>query len=103
MQTRFSPQVRHNASGNCLDTMGRKEGEQVGITRCHGLGGHQLWAITKSGELQAGDTGCLEVTSATAPVLFRPCGRTYRNRPKDAQQFQFTGKVSRVLLSFSSL
>lgn len=27
---------------NCLDTMGRKTGENVGITYCHGLGGNQV-------------------------------------------------------------
>ena len=35
-------EVRNEVSGLCLDTMGRKENEKVGIFSCHGQGGNQV-------------------------------------------------------------
>ena len=35
-------QMRHKASNLCLDTMGRKSGEKVGLEHCHGQGGNQV-------------------------------------------------------------
>lgn len=35
-------QIQHSDSGRCLDSMGRKNGEKVGIVNCHGMGGNQV-------------------------------------------------------------
>jgi len=35
-------EIRNEDSQYCLDTMGRKSGEAVGMGYCHGLGGNQV-------------------------------------------------------------
>ena len=35
-------QVRNKKTNLCLDTMGKKSGERVAITPCHGQGGNQV-------------------------------------------------------------
>ena len=35
-------QMKNDGLHNCLDTMGRKSGEEVGLSYCHGLGGNQV-------------------------------------------------------------
>lgn len=34
--------VKNVEMRNCLDTMGRRTGENVGLSYCHGLGGNQV-------------------------------------------------------------
>jgi len=34
--------VKNVETQTCLDTMGRRTGENVGISYCHGLGGNQV-------------------------------------------------------------
>merc|ERR1719464_2461314 len=34
-------EMKNDGTHNCLDTMGRKSGEEVGLSYCHGLGGNQ--------------------------------------------------------------
>ena len=34
--------VQNVETQSCLDTMGRRTGENVGISYCHGLGGNQV-------------------------------------------------------------
>lgn len=36
--------VKNVETQTCLDTMGRRTGENVGISYCHGLGGNQVCA-----------------------------------------------------------
>merc|ERR1711887_244435 len=43
----FLGEIRNDATHNCLDTMGRKSGEEVGLSYCHGLGGNQAWVYNK--------------------------------------------------------
>lgn len=35
-------QIRNVETNQCLDNMGRKENEKVGIFNCHGMGGNQV-------------------------------------------------------------
>ena len=35
-------QIKNKASGACIDSMGRKSGEKVGLVHCHGMGGNQV-------------------------------------------------------------
>ena len=34
--------MRNKETGLCLDSMGRKQGEKVGMVSCHGMGGNQV-------------------------------------------------------------
>ena len=38
-------QIRNKVTGLCLDSMGRKSGEKVGMVACHGFGGNQVSKI----------------------------------------------------------
>lgn len=35
-------QMKNAETQNCLDTLSRKSGENVGMSYCHGLGGNQV-------------------------------------------------------------
>ena len=35
-------QIKNKESGACIDSMGRKSGEKVGLVHCHGMGGNQV-------------------------------------------------------------
>ena len=35
-------QIRNKETSQCLDSMGRKAGEKVGMVGCHGMGGNQV-------------------------------------------------------------
>jgi len=47
----------------CLDTLGHLVGGHVGLYTCHGTGGNQDWALTKSGNVKHSDL-CLSVPAA---------------------------------------
>merc|ERR1712241_599144 len=36
-------EIKNVGTHNCMDTMGRKSGEEVGLSYCHGMGGNQAW------------------------------------------------------------
>lgn len=38
-------EISNVANNYCLDTYGRKNGENVAVSRCHGLGGNQVGSI----------------------------------------------------------
>lgn len=38
--------VKNVETHTCLDTMGRRTGENVGISYCHGLGGNQVCILS---------------------------------------------------------
>ena len=56
----------------CLDTMSRKAGQKIGVSICHGLGGNQVFAYTKSKQIMS-DDNCLDAASASAPVKLLRC------------------------------
>ena len=68
----LSPQIKNDATHNCLDTMGRKSGEQVGLSFCHGLGGNQVFAYTKRQQVMS-DDNCLDSASKDGPVKLVRC------------------------------
>lgn len=57
---------------NCLDTMGRKSGEKIGSSYCHGLGGNQVFAYTKRHQIMS-DDNCLDASNALGPVNLVRC------------------------------
>ncbi|XP_029633286.1 polypeptide N-acetylgalactosaminyltransferase 1 isoform X4 [Octopus sinensis] len=65
-------EIRNKASGLCLDSMGRKSGEKVGMVSCHGFGGNQIFSYTKKQALQTDDV-CLDVSAVGGPVKLFQC------------------------------
>jgi len=68
----FLGEIRNDATHNCLDTMGRKSGEDLGLSYCHGLGGNQVFAYTKRQQVMS-DDNCLDAASADGPVKLVRC------------------------------
>ncbi|XP_018568163.1 polypeptide N-acetylgalactosaminyltransferase 5 isoform X1 [Anoplophora glabripennis] len=64
--------IRNVETRNCLDTMGRKSGENLGMTYCHHLGGNQVFAYTKRQQIMS-DDNCLDASSRTGPVKLVRC------------------------------
>ncbi|XP_063227799.1 polypeptide N-acetylgalactosaminyltransferase 5 isoform X2 [Bacillus rossius redtenbacheri] len=64
--------VRNAETQNCLDTMGRKGGENLGMSYCHGLGGNQVFAYTKRQQIMS-DDNCLDASSPEGPVKLVRC------------------------------
>lgn len=56
-------EIRNQDTNVCLDTYGRKSGEPVGVTSCHGQGGNQVFAFTKRRQIMS-DDNCLDVGNA---------------------------------------
>lgn len=52
--------------------MGRKGGENVGISYCHGLGGNQVFAYTKRQQIMS-DDNCLDATGTDGMVKLIRC------------------------------
>ncbi|XP_011703052.1 PREDICTED: polypeptide N-acetylgalactosaminyltransferase 5 isoform X2 [Wasmannia auropunctata] len=64
--------VKNVETQTCLDTMGRRTGENVGISYCHGLGGNQVFAYTKRQQIMSDDM-CLDAASPQGPVKIVRC------------------------------
>ncbi|XP_034948110.1 polypeptide N-acetylgalactosaminyltransferase 5 isoform X2 [Chelonus insularis] len=64
--------VKNLEMRNCLDTMGRRSGENVGLSYCHGLGGNQVFAYTKRQQIMSDDM-CLDAASPQGPVKIVRC------------------------------
>ncbi|XP_048389792.2 polypeptide N-acetylgalactosaminyltransferase 13 isoform X4 [Stegostoma tigrinum] len=65
-------EIRNVATNQCLDNMGRKENEKVGIFNCHGMGGNQVFSYTAEKEIRTDDL-CLDVSRLNGPVVMLKC------------------------------
>lgn len=65
-------EIRNVHSNMCLDTYGRKSGENAAISVCHGLGGNQVFAYTKRKQIMA-DDNCLDAQGQRGPVKLIRC------------------------------
>lgn len=65
-------QIKNVESKNCLDTMGRKSGENLGMTYCHKLGGNQVFAYTKRQQIMS-DDNCLDANHKKGPIKLVRC------------------------------
>lgn len=63
-------EIRNKATGQCIDSMGRKSGEKVGMVQCHGMGGNQVFAYTGSKQLATDDNLCVDA-SYNSPLFTR--------------------------------
>jgi hypothetical protein len=89
----FVFQIKNDGTHNCLDTMGRKSGEELGLSYCHGLGGNQVhsfkkmyfilffvmfcpifqvFAYTKRQQIMS-DDNCLDAASPDGPIKLVRC------------------------------
>ncbi|XP_063904455.1 polypeptide N-acetylgalactosaminyltransferase 5 isoform X3 [Zophobas morio] len=64
--------IRNVETKNCLDTMGRKSGENLGMTYCHNLGGNQVFAYTKRQQVMS-DDNCLDANHKNGPIKLVRC------------------------------
>ncbi|XP_060034139.1 polypeptide N-acetylgalactosaminyltransferase 13 isoform X4 [Erinaceus europaeus] len=65
-------EIRNVETNQCLDNMGRKENEKVGIFNCHGMGGNQVFSYTADKEVRTDDL-CLDVSRLSGPVVMLKC------------------------------
>lgn len=65
-------EIKNAETANCLDTFGRKSGENVAMGSCHGLGGNQVFAYTKRQQIMS-DDNCLDAASKIGPVKLLRC------------------------------
>lgn len=65
-------EVKNELRGVCLDTMGRKGKEDMGLTPCHHQGGNQALSYTKGLHLKL-DENCVSYNAASGRVLLDFC------------------------------
>ncbi|KAL0275331.1 UNVERIFIED_CONTAM: hypothetical protein PYX00_003213 [Menopon gallinae] len=68
----FLGDIKNAESEQCLDTLGRKSGENLGMNYCHNLGGNQVFSYTKRQQVIA-DDNCLDAASTKGPVKLIRC------------------------------
>ncbi|XP_068101870.1 polypeptide N-acetylgalactosaminyltransferase 13 isoform X4 [Hyperolius riggenbachi] len=81
-------EIRNVETNQCLDNMGRKENEKVGIFNCHGMGGNQVFSYTADKEIRTDDL-CLDVSRLNGPVIMLKCHHMRGNQlwEYDAEHF----------------
>jgi len=84
-------EIQNTVSKQCLDTMGRKEGENVGIYLCHGQGGNQVFSYTLDKEIRVDDL-CLDVARSSSPVQMVKC-----HHQKGNQLWEFNDKTFQLI------
>lgn len=65
-------EIRNIETNNCLDTFGRKSGENIALSRCHGLGGNQVFAYTKRDQIMS-DDNCMDSSGPKSPIRLVRC------------------------------
>uniref|UniRef100_T1KGN1 Polypeptide N-acetylgalactosaminyltransferase n=1 Tax=Tetranychus urticae TaxID=32264 RepID=T1KGN1_TETUR len=65
-------EIRNVAINHCLDTFGRKSGENAAMSQCHGMGGNQVFAYTKRKQIMS-DDNCLDASSKKEPIKMIRC------------------------------
>lgn len=65
-------EIKNAGTLSCLDTLGHKSNENVGIGVCHGLGGNQVFAYTKRNQIMSDDS-CLDAVPPAGPVKLIRC------------------------------
>ncbi|XP_025834127.1 polypeptide N-acetylgalactosaminyltransferase 5 [Agrilus planipennis] len=64
--------IRNVVTQTCLDTMGRKSGENLGLNYCHNMGGNQIFAYTRRQQIMS-DDNCLDASQKYGPVKLVRC------------------------------
>ncbi|XP_041118007.1 polypeptide N-acetylgalactosaminyltransferase 13-like isoform X1 [Polyodon spathula] len=97
-------EIRNVETNQCLDNMGRKENEKVGIFNCHGMGGNQVFSYTADQEIRTDDL-CLDVSRLNGPILMLKCHHMRGNQlfEYDAQTHTFLHIITQSCLTISRL
>ncbi|XP_072903434.1 polypeptide N-acetylgalactosaminyltransferase 13 isoform X1 [Hemitrygon akajei] len=97
-------EIRNVVTNQCLDNMGRKENEKVGIFNCHGMGGNQVFSYTADKEIRTDDL-CLDVSRLNGPVVMLKCHHMRGNQlwEYDIQKHLFVHVASHLCLAARKL
>ncbi|XP_054163972.1 polypeptide N-acetylgalactosaminyltransferase 13-like [Oppia nitens] len=71
--------IKNLDNNHCLDTYGRKSGENLAMTQCHGLGGNQVFAYTKRKQIMS-DDNCLYGSHRKTAVKLLDCHGMAKNQ-----------------------
>uniref|UniRef100_A0A8C5WCE1 Polypeptide N-acetylgalactosaminyltransferase n=1 Tax=Leptobrachium leishanense TaxID=445787 RepID=A0A8C5WCE1_9ANUR len=95
-------EIRNVENNQCLDNMGRKENEKVGIFNCHGMGGNQVFSYTADKEIRTDDL-CLDVSRLNGPVIMLKCHHMRGNQlwEYDAETHSFLHIITQSCLTLS--
>ncbi|KAK7110402.1 polypeptide N-acetylgalactosaminyltransferase 1-like isoform X2 [Littorina saxatilis] len=64
-------EIRNKETNQCIDTMGRKSGEKVGLVGCHGQGGNQVFSYTMKRKIMTDDNMCVQ--AGAGHIVFARC------------------------------
>lgn len=64
--------IKNDYTEFCLDNLGRKSGEDVGASECHGQGGNQLFEFSKNNQLK-NRGNCLDTKGKPGAVRIENC------------------------------
>ncbi|XP_033901114.1 polypeptide N-acetylgalactosaminyltransferase 13 isoform X2 [Acipenser ruthenus] len=97
-------EIRNVETNQCLDNMGRKENEKIGIFNCHGMGGNQVFSYTADKEIRTDDL-CLDVSRLNGPIVMLKCHHMRGNQlfEYDAQTHTFLHIITQSCLTISRL
>uniref|UniRef100_A0A0N5AZX6 Polypeptide N-acetylgalactosaminyltransferase n=1 Tax=Syphacia muris TaxID=451379 RepID=A0A0N5AZX6_9BILA len=85
-------EVRNPSSRLCLDTLGHRENQLIGVSNCHGIGGNQAWSFTFKGEIRS-DEVCLTPTSDNS-LKIEKCSPVSVNTSHQFDYFNETSLLS---------
>ncbi|XP_078537851.1 polypeptide N-acetylgalactosaminyltransferase 13 isoform X2 [Lissotriton helveticus] len=97
-------EIRNVETNQCLDNMGRKENEKVGIFNCHGMGGNQVFSYTADKEIRTDDL-CLDVSRLNGPVIMLKCHHMRGNQlwDYDSETHSFLHVITQSCLTLSAV
>ena len=86
----------------CIDTMGRKDGQDAGATFCHGQGGNQIFEYSKTHQLATGAL-CLDTNGSPGVVKMNTCNKGSKSQQWDYDNMSqhFRNKHTSSCLSIS--
>jgi len=71
--------IKNVKSKKCLDNFGRKSGENIGLSKCHNLGGNQVFAYTNEKQIMS-DDNCLDFSDINKSVQLIRCHSMHGNQ-----------------------
>uniref|UniRef100_A0A5F8G3S7 Polypeptide N-acetylgalactosaminyltransferase n=1 Tax=Monodelphis domestica TaxID=13616 RepID=A0A5F8G3S7_MONDO len=97
-------EIRNVETNQCLDNMGRKDNEKVGMFNCHGMGGNQVFSYTAEKEIRTDDF-CLDVSRLSGPVIMLKCHHMRGNQlwEYDAETHTILHIITQGCLTVSKL
>ncbi|XP_019622703.1 PREDICTED: N-acetylgalactosaminyltransferase 7-like isoform X2 [Branchiostoma belcheri] len=90
-------EIRGIDSGLCLDSMGHKDGGEMGIGGCHGMGGNQMFRLNEANEMAQYDQ-CIHVVGTQVKLDHCDTGHTkYRGWEFDEENKMLRHKIGKCL------